>query len=156
MFLTKCDLFVDLFITRLLYEFQKNNQQCYFRLMKFSVKHTLSQTLKPSDRRHKRWASIHFVHADSPCSTMHSSLNFLVSGQAQHILFFGFVSVTTTSLLCWTKEHALSCACKPLILSSYSQNITPRKLETTFNNNQRVMEYKNTVTSVNIWCLTRI
>lgn len=52
-----------------------------------------SQTLKPSARRHLRWASIHFAHASSPCSTIHSSLSFLVSGQAQQIFFFGFDSV---------------------------------------------------------------
>lgn len=50
------------------------------------------QTLKPSALRHCRWASIHFPQASSPCCTMHSSLNFLVSGQAQQIFFFGFVS----------------------------------------------------------------
>lgn len=51
-----------------------------------------SQTLKPSARRHIRWASIHFAQASSPCSTMHSSLSFFVSGQAQQIFFFGFDS----------------------------------------------------------------
>jgi len=30
---------------------------------------------------------------------MHSSLSFLVSGQAQHILFFGFVSAEAAALL---------------------------------------------------------
>lgn len=50
------------------------------------------QTLNPSALKHRRWASIHFPHASSPCSTMHSSLSLFVSGQAQHIFFFGFVS----------------------------------------------------------------
>ena len=53
---------------------------------------TLHQTLKPSARRHCLWASIHLVHAASPCSTIHSSRNFLVSGHAQQIFFFGFWS----------------------------------------------------------------
>lgn len=48
--------------------------------------------LKPSARRHVLWASIHFVQASSPCSTMHSSRSFFVSGQAQQIFFFGLVS----------------------------------------------------------------
>jgi len=52
-----------------------------------------TQMLKPSARRHSRWASIHFAHAASPCSTMHSSLSFLVSGQAQQIFFLGFDSL---------------------------------------------------------------
>lgn len=50
------------------------------------------QTLNPSARRHCLWASIHFPQAASPCSTMHSSLSFFVSGQAQHIFFLGFDS----------------------------------------------------------------
>ena len=53
----------------------------------------LIQTLNPSARRHRLWASIHLVQADSPCSTMHSSLSLFVSGHAQHIFFFGFDSV---------------------------------------------------------------
>lgn len=50
------------------------------------------QTLNPSALKHWRWASIHFPQASSPCSTMHSSLSFFVSGQAQQIFFFGLVS----------------------------------------------------------------
>lgn len=63
---------------------------------------------------------------------MHSSLSFLVSGQAQHILFFGFVSVaatTPTSLLGWLKEHALPCACKPLILFGRLNGRKSREVE---------------------------
>lgn len=64
----------------------------------------IHQILNPSARRHSRCASIYFVQAASPCSTIHSSLSFFVSGQAQHIFFLGFdsvevdgVSVATTS-----------------------------------------------------------
>ncbi|KAL5201503.1 hypothetical protein ABZP36_035857 [Zizania latifolia] len=52
----------------------------------------MHQTLNPSALKHCRWASIHLPQASSPCCTMHSSLNFFVSGQAQQIFFFGFVS----------------------------------------------------------------
>lgn len=69
----------------------------------FQLDYYRNQTLKPSARRHLRWASIHFSQAGSPCSTMHSSLSFLVSGQAQHIFFFSFESGT---------EHWLSCDCR--------------------------------------------
>lgn len=84
------------------------------------------QTLKPSARRHLRWASIHFAQASSPCCTMHSSLSFLVSGQAQQIFFFGFVSgpvdVTPEPWFacepCKAKEEEIFCMDTPLILTN--------------------------------------
>lgn len=66
---------------------------CFVNLRKRSATGLKIQTLNPSARRHRLWASIHFVQADSPCSTTHSSLSLFVSGHAQHIFFFGFDSV---------------------------------------------------------------
>lgn len=94
-----------------------------------------SQTLKPSARRHIRWASIHFAQASSPCSTMHSSLSFLVSGQAQQIFFFGFDSWSdfTTAKPCfgWDPDKAkmeeASCRGTPPIVTSTRRIQSARK-----------------------------
>lgn len=58
-----------------------------------SIHRLHSQTLKPSERRHALCASILSAHASSPLWIMHSSLTFLVSGQAQQMRHVGFLGV---------------------------------------------------------------
>uniref|UniRef100_A0A2M3ZR76 Putative secreted peptide n=1 Tax=Anopheles braziliensis TaxID=58242 RepID=A0A2M3ZR76_9DIPT len=47
--------------------------------------------LKPMSRIHCLCCSISSLHFSSPCSMMHASRAFFVSGQAQHALHFGLV-----------------------------------------------------------------
>lgn len=78
-----------------------------------------SQTLNPSARRQILWASIHFAQATSPCSTMHSSRSFFVSGQAQHIFFLAFDTLHAVAVPWFNTVEELTppfCSCALPIL----------------------------------------
>ena len=51
-------------------------------------------TVKPSARKQSLWASMNCLQASSPFCIMHSSRNFLVSGQLQQIFLPDFPTAT--------------------------------------------------------------